>query len=60
MEAVMRGVTQFGLWTSAGLYIAIGVIGVVLFSVQSPTVTTTDGYGIAPVVIAAASPSIHP
>jgi hypothetical protein len=56
----MRGVTQFGLWTSAGLYIAIGVIGVVLFSVQSPTVATTDGYGVAPVVIAAASPSIHP
>ena len=56
----MRGVTQFGLWTSAGLYIAIGVIGVVLFGVQSPTVNTTDGYGIAQDVIATSSPAIHP
>jgi hypothetical protein len=55
----MQGLTAFGLWTSAGLYIAIGVIGVVLFSVQSPSVNT-DGYGTAPVVLATSSSTIHP
>jgi hypothetical protein len=56
----MRGVSQFGLWTCAGLYIAIGVIGVVLFSAQSPSADTTAGYGIAPVTIATSPSDTHP
>jgi hypothetical protein len=54
----MRGVMQFGLWTSAGLYIAIGVIGIV-FLAQPHDVTTTDGYGIARTAAAASAPDSH-
>jgi hypothetical protein len=53
----MRDVKQFGLWTSAGLYIAIGVIGVI-FLAQTHDVTT-DGYGIARVAVATSSLEPH-
>jgi hypothetical protein len=55
----MRDVKQLGLWTGAGLYLAIGVIGVVLFAAQSHDVTTTDGYGIARIAVATSTSEPH-
>ena len=52
----MRGVTPLGLWTSAGLYIAIGVIGVVWFSGQPQSASSTDGYGVIRVAAQSAQP----
>jgi hypothetical protein len=49
----MRSFPEFGIWTCAGLYIAIGVIGVFLLSAQPNTVTATDGYGIVRITAAA-------
>jgi hypothetical protein len=42
----MRSFPELGIWTCAGLYIAIGVIGVFFLGTQPNTVNAADGYGI--------------
>jgi len=41
----MRKLAFYGFWTCAALYAAIGLIGVVLLSIQPGIAGATDGYG---------------
>jgi len=41
----MRTLAYFSFWTGMALYAAIGLIGVVLFSMQPDIASATDGYG---------------
>jgi hypothetical protein len=56
----MRSFPEFGIWTCAGLYMAIGVIGVFLLGAQPNTVSSTDGYGVIRVTAEAAPQGTHP
>jgi hypothetical protein len=58
--AAMRSFPEFGIWTCAGLYIAIGVIGVFCLGAKPNTVSSTDGYGIVQVSAQAAPQGAAP
>jgi len=56
----MRSFPEFGIWTCAGLYIAIGLLGVFFIGAQPNTVVSTDGYGTIHVTTDTASRGAHP
>jgi hypothetical protein len=41
----MNRLASLGFWTCAGLYAAIGVVGVFFFSTQPNIANASDGYG---------------
>jgi hypothetical protein len=51
----MRGISDFGLWICAGLYLSIGIFGVFFLGMQpnpaTSSASTADGYGIVRVAV---------
>ena len=41
----MTGFASFGFWTCAGIYAAIGIVGIVLLGAQPSIAYSSDGYG---------------
>ncbi|HEX4410145.1 MAG TPA: hypothetical protein VH206_15335 [Xanthobacteraceae bacterium] len=42
----MPTIPQFGLWTCAGLYFAVGLCGLLFFSLTPNSANSADGYGV--------------
>lgn len=55
----MSGMAYFGFWTCAGIYAAIGLIGIFLIGAQPSIAYSSDGYGTI-AGVAAKQPALRP